>query len=74
MSAHRCGICNERTPGVGWCGGCRQSYRAQRIARANVMEVAQWGADRARAAVRRGQRFERQLEQLASAIRQGGAS
>lgn len=69
MSAHRCELCGESLHGVGWCKGCRASYHAQNICRANVMTVAAWGAERARAGAKKMARFERALAHVVDTMR-----
>jgi len=63
--AKRCPLCHVRPTAIGWCGACRSSFRARNLSHANVMEVAQFGADRAREAQREEKRFEKLLERAA---------
>lgn len=69
--AKRCPLCHVRPTAIGWCGACRSSYRSKNLSHANVMEVAQWGADRAREAIKETKRFEATLEHAAQALKAG---
>jgi hypothetical protein len=69
-----CPLCQARPATIGWCGGCRQSYRAQGIARANVMAVAEWGASRRAHGKRQMERFERTLRRAFGKSEDGKAS
>lgn len=69
MSARRCHLCSDLHDGPGWCGACRQSYRSANISHANVMEVASWGAKRARAGAQKRERFEQALVTVVNTMR-----
>lgn len=69
MTARRCQLCGEMQEGPGWCGSCRLSYRQANISHANVMEVAAWGAKRARAGAEKRERFERTLAKVVDTMR-----
>lgn len=71
MSGRRCPLCGDLREGHGWCGSCRLSYRQSNVSHSNVMEVAEWGARRARAGEQRRARFERTLDTVVKTMRKG---
>lgn len=52
----RCPLCRIRPTNIGWCGACRSSFRARNLSHGTVMDVAQFGADRAREGLKEARR------------------